>query len=72
MPYYEYECKKCGAVFNVIQHMDDEPLKTHDEMRDEEYTGNFKYCDGILELKINAPFLKFVGPGFYVNDYKGK
>jgi putative FmdB family regulatory protein len=77
MPYYEYECKKCGAVFNVIQHMDDEPLKRHSEMIDDlskqyGYYPHDKDCDGILEKKINIPSLRFIGPGFYVNDYKGK
>jgi predicted nucleic acid-binding Zn ribbon protein len=57
--------------------MDDEPLKRHSEMIDDlskqyGYYPHDKDCDGILEKKISIPSLRFIGPGFYVNDYKGK
>ena len=77
MPYYEYECKECGACFDVFQHMDDAPLKNHSEMIDDlskdcNYYPHNKDCGGLLEKKISAPMLRFVGPGFFVNDYKKK
>jgi len=69
MPYYEYECVDCGSVVEIFQHMDESSqLLKHNNLK----PYSFEFCEGRLERKINAPFLKFVGPGFYVNDYKGK
>jgi putative FmdB family regulatory protein len=66
MPYYEYECQECGRVMEVFQHMDESPFKTHKWIE----ADNDHDCDGILERKVSIPSLQFVGPGFYVNDYK--
>src|SRR6185295_14785523 len=54
---YEYRCKKCNRVFEVIQKFADEPL-TVDEQ-----------CGGEVERLISAPGLHFKGSGWYVTDY---
>ena len=70
MPYYEYECVDCGSVVEIFQHMDDEPIETlkHNKMK----PYSFELCEGRLEKKISIPSLRFIGPGFFINDYKGK
>ena len=70
MPYYEYECKECGAKLEIFQHMADPDLDRNVH-RHKEREG-FPLCDGLLEKKISAPMLRFIGKGFYVNDYKKK
>ena len=57
MPLYEYACEKCGKVFELMQKMADEPLKTHPE------------CGGKVERLVSAPALHFKGSGFYITDY---
>ncbi len=57
MPLYEYRCKACGAVFEVMQKFSDEPLKTHAE------------CGGKVERLVSPPALQFKGTGWYVTDY---
>jgi putative FmdB family regulatory protein len=67
MPFYEYECGRCGANFTVKQRMSDPPLDTHAD-----YLGDPDVCNGHVERLISVPSLKFVGSGFYVNDYRAK
>lgn len=57
MPLYEYRCKQCARVFEVIQKFADEPVKTDPE------------CGGEVERLISAPGLHFKGSGFYITDY---
>jgi len=57
MPVYEYQCRKCGKVFDSIQKFSDEPLKLHAD------------CGGDLDRLISAPALHFKGSGWYVTDY---
>ena len=59
-----YECGRCGATFEVRQKMSDPPLKNHTGPTDDP-----DFCNGSVERKISAPSLKFIGKGFYVNDY---
>lgn len=58
MPIYEYRCEACDYEFEVLQKMN-EPAK--------------KKCPKCNKLKLkkmlSTPGLKFVGSGFYVNDY---
>lgn len=69
MPLHQYKCRKCGMEFEALQSMNDEPLKAHSE----HWTGMpSKYCDGKVEKQVSAASLKFVGSGFYVNDYGSK
>jgi putative FmdB family regulatory protein len=60
MPLYEYECKKCGSVFEVLQKVADPPLKVHEK------------CGGEVERLISPPAFQFKGSGWYVTDYAGK
>lgn len=61
MPTYEYECEKCGYVFEEFQSISAEPLK------------NCKKdgCDGTVKRLFSpgAGFL-FKGSGFYITDYR--
>jgi predicted nucleic acid-binding Zn ribbon protein len=68
MPYYEYECRECGKVFSIFQHMDEKHLQhyTHELKNFKLYPG---ICNGPVERRISVPSLKFVGKGFHINDY---
>lgn len=57
MPLYEYECKKCGQTFEVIQKFSDEPLTKHPK------------CGGKVSKLISAAGLQFKGTGWYITDY---
>ena len=59
MPTYEYQCLKCGRVFEVFQKMSDDPLVECDK------------CRGSLR-KLFSPGggIIFKGSGFYATDYK--
>jgi putative FmdB family regulatory protein len=57
MPLYDYQCAKCGAVFEVRQKFSEEPLKVHD------------HCGGAVERLLSAPALQFKGSGWYITDY---
>lgn len=58
MPIYEYKCKKCGEIYEVVQKIDDKPLKT---CKDEK-------CEGKLEKLISKSSFKIEGYS-YANDY---
>jgi putative FmdB family regulatory protein len=60
MPLYEYQCKKCGHVFEKIQKFSDKPVKKCPE------------CGGSVEQTISAPAVQFKGSGWYVTDYAKK
>jgi len=60
MPLYEYQCKKCGHVFERIQKFSDKPVKKCPE------------CGGAVEQTISAPAVQFKGSGWYVTDYAKK
>jgi len=57
MPLYEYKCRTCGDVFEIIQKFSDEPLAIHEN------------CGGTVERLISTSALQFKGSGWYVNDY---
>lgn len=57
MPLYEYSCRQCGEVFEVMQKFADEPLATHEG------------CGGVVERLVSAPSFQFKGTGWYVTDY---
>jgi putative FmdB family regulatory protein len=61
MPTYEYECEKCGYLFEEFQSMSAEPLKKCKK----------EGCDGDVHrlLSGGAGFL-FKGSGFYITDYR--
>ncbi len=60
MPIYEYKCKKCDKVFEVLQKINSEPLK------------KCIYCDGKVEKLISVSSFQFKGNGWYDTDYKKK
>lgn len=57
MPLYEYKCKSCGDIFEVMQKFSDEPLTLHEA------------CGGAVERLISAPAFQFKGTGWYITDY---
>lgn len=57
MPLYPYRCTQCGYHFEKIQRFSDEPVTKCPK------------CGGALERPLTAPGLKFVGSGWYANDY---
>ena len=59
MPTYEYECQKCGQVFEVQQSFRDEPLKACTAAE----------CKGKVRKLFSPPAIIFKGSGFHINDY---
>jgi putative FmdB family regulatory protein len=63
MPTYDYECQKCGHVFEVFHAMSEAPKVKCEK------TG----CSGKATKQIGAGSgLIFKGSGFYITDYKDK
>ena len=60
MPLYEYKCTKCGSVFELLQKVNDPPLK------------KCIHCQGSVKKLLSAPALQFKGSGWYVTDYGSK
>ena len=60
MPLYEYRCRSCSAVVEVIQKFSDPELT------------DCSACGGSLEKLLAAPAIRFKGAGWYVNDYASK
>ena len=60
MPLYEYKCTKCGAVFELLQKVNDPPLK------------KCIHCLGPVNKLLSPPSLQFKGSGWYVTDYAAK
>ena len=56
MPTYEYVCKSCGHLFEIVQSMRDEPLTECPE------------CSGELRKVFAPPAIAFRGSGFYATD----
>jgi putative FmdB family regulatory protein len=57
VPIYEYQCRKCGHKFELIQKFSDEPPKKCPQ------------CGGKVERLISSPSVQFKGTGWYVTDY---
>ncbi len=60
MPIYEYECKRCGKVFEVWQKITDEPIKKCPD------------CGGEVQKLISESSFILKGTGWYVTDYARK
>ncbi len=58
MPTYEYKCKECGHIFEIVQKITEEPLKFCPE------------CKGPIKRLISAAGIVFKGTGFHVTDYR--
>ena len=63
MPTYEYECEKCGHVFEEYQSISAEPIKVCPK----------EECHGTVK-RLFSPGAGFIfkGSGFYETDYKRK
>ena len=57
MPIYEYQCDDCGASFEVMQKMSDDPLTACEK------------CGGPLRKVLHPVAIHFKGSGFYTTDY---
>ena len=57
MPIYEYQCSKCGEVFEAFQKITDEPLS------------QCKFCQGKVEKLISQSSFQLKGSGWYLTDY---
>lgn len=60
MPLYEYKCLKCGAVFEILQKVNDASLE------------KCLKCGSPVKKLISPPALQFKGKGWYVTDYAQK
>lgn len=59
MPTYEYECHKCGHIFEVFQKMSDPPRRRCPQ------------CNGKVERRLGTGAgVIFKGSGFYATDYR--
>jgi putative FmdB family regulatory protein len=61
MPFYEYQCKACGATHEALQKMSDAPLRK---------------CPGCAKSQlvrlISAPVFRLKGGGWYETDFKSE
>lgn len=57
MPIYEYRCDDCGASFEALQKMSDDPLV------------ECEACGGPLRKVLHPVAIHFKGSGFYTTDY---
>lgn len=60
MPIYEYKCRKCGEVCEILQKMMDPSPKS------------CPACGGPLEKILSCPAIQFKGSGWYITDYARK
>ncbi len=60
MPIYEYRCTSCGHTLEVIQKLNDKPLKKCTE------------CSGALEKLISRSAFQLRGGGWYNEGYGGQ
>ncbi len=59
MPIYEYECEKCGSVFELIHAVSAHPPKNCET----------KGCKGKPRRMVSAGGFILKGDGWYANDY---
>jgi putative FmdB family regulatory protein len=60
MPIYEYKCRKCGSLIEVLQKVHAAPLKI------------CSHCGGELKKQVSIPAIQFKGSGWYITDYAQK
>jgi putative FmdB family regulatory protein len=60
MPIYEYICEKCGDHLEVMQKINDAPLK------------RCQKCRGKLEKVMSRTSFQLKGGGWYATDYSRK
>jgi putative FmdB family regulatory protein len=59
MPFYEYQCRACGAEVEVLQKISDAPLKKCPECGKNQ-----------LAKLVSAPSFRLAGGGWYETDFK--
>ena len=59
MPIYGYVCTQCGHTFEVLQGINDAPLR------------ECPVCVGPLRKQLYPVGVIYKGSGFYTTDYKG-
>lgn len=59
MPFYEYQCRACGAEVEVLQKITDAPLKKCPECGRNQ-----------LAKLVSAPVFRLKGGGWYETDFK--
>ena len=59
MPFYEYECRACGAQTEVLQKISDKPLRKCGECGK----------NSLVKL-VSAPIFRLKGGGWYETDFK--
>jgi putative FmdB family regulatory protein len=57
VPIYEYQCTKCGEVFEAFQKITDEPLS------------QCRFCHAKVEKLISQSSFQLKGSGWYLTDY---
>lgn len=57
VPIYEYECRKCGHRFEVMQSFGDRPVRRCEK------------CGGRVDKLISQAAVIYKGSGFYTTDY---
>jgi putative FmdB family regulatory protein len=61
VPIYEYQCTKCGEVFEAFQKISDKPLT------------QCRFCNSRVEKLISQSSFQLKGSGWYLTDYaRGK
>lgn len=60
VPIYEYQCSKCGEIFEAFQKISDAPLT------------ECKFCQGKVEKLISQSSFQLKGSGWYLTDYAKK
>ncbi|MFZ9919567.1 MAG: FmdB family zinc ribbon protein [Terrimicrobiaceae bacterium] len=69
MPNYDYECEKCGQIFEAFQSMKDKAFETCPESSCRMETwGRGK----VKRLLGTGAGLIFKGSGFYITDYRSE
>jgi putative FmdB family regulatory protein len=65
MPIYEYQCKKCGEVFEVMQTLSAEPLKKHKQAEG-------ATCSGSVAKVMSNTSFQLKGGGWFKDGYSSK
>lgn len=61
MPIYEYECEKCGEVFEVNRSISADPLEKHNEAGSS--------CKGKVKKLMSSNAFHLKGGGWYKDGY---